>query len=237
MAVILAVMLLAVSSKAQPNATGDLANIKQFVPAHPWRAIDGHTNSIKVIGVEFVGRIVDVGEDGVIINGVYGPLGQISYSSSAVTYPDFFVANFPFEVETDHIINLDNHLMAVDTGHTYTYTTIRGSVRGASRTIHKLDYGIPCGPPPALMQAQAAAAKAESDRLKRSAGQAKTNAFHWLQAQSTNNDNAGAQYRLAICYLTGAGCATNRIEAMKWLKLSASSGNLEASNKLATLRP
>ena len=104
------------------------------------------------------------------------------------------------------------------------------------RNIHKLDYGIPCGPPPELLQQQAAIAKASNQRVKRQADEARTNAFRWFHSQSTNGD-VSAQYRLGVYYLTGNGCATNRVEALKWLRLSASGGNLEASNKLATLAP
>jgi hypothetical protein len=215
----------------QPNAYVQ-GEIRRFVPKHPWRAIDGSTNYVKLDGVEFVGKIVDISSDGVIINGAYGPLSGTFYYPTVREYSDFFVANFPFEVENDTRLSGDQHLMAWDTGHTYTYTT----VNHASRTIHKLDYGIPCGTPAQLLQQQTAAAKAEAERFKRHADEAKTNAFVWLQTQSTNGGDASTQYRLGVYYLTGYGCATNRAEAVKWLKIAAIGGSVEASNKLAILK-
>ena len=215
----------------QPNAYME-REIREFVPKHPWRAIDGTTNYVKLDGVEFIGKIVDISPDGVIINGTYGPLFRTFYAPSVYQYSDYFVAHFPFEVENDQTLSRNEHLMAWDTGHTYTYTTVRGS----SRTIHKLDYGIPCGIPAELLQQQAAIAKANAERAARRAAEGRTNTFIWLQQQSTNGD-ASVQYRLGLHYLNGDGCATNRVEAVKWFTIAADRGSVEASNKLETLKP
>ena len=96
-------------------------------------------------------------------------------------------------------------------------------------------------PPPtpeeiAAAEIAAAIDKANDERVKRHAEEARTNAVRWLQTLATNGD-ASAQYRLALHFLTGDGCATNRAEAVRWFKIAAAGGSGEASNKLATLKP
>jgi TPR repeat protein len=114
---------------------------------------------------------------------------------------------------------------------TYTYST----VNGGSRTIHKLDYGIPCDPPPELIQKQIEAAKAKAILDKKRAEQAQVNAVKWLQPQATNG-SAYAQYSLGLHYLSGQGCETNREQAIYWLQKAATQGDLEASNALIRLQ-
>jgi hypothetical protein len=97
--------------------------------------------------------------------------------------------------------------------------------------------GTPYIPPPPTPEEFAAAIdKANAERVKRHAEEARTNAVRWLQTQATNGD-VSAQYRLALHFLTGDGCATNRAEAVRWFKIAAAGGSDEASNKLATLKP
>jgi hypothetical protein len=206
----------------------------KFVPRDPWRASDGATNYVKIHGVEFYGKIVDITSGGVIINGSYGRLYgdpyPTPYAPSLFDYNDFFVAHFPFDVVNDQVIPEDEHLMAWYVG-TYTYTT----VSGGSRTIKKLDYGVPCEPP-APTKEQIEAAKAKAILGKKQVEEGQINAVKWLQSQATNGD-AGAQFSLGIHYLNGKGCETNRELAVYWLKESAAQGNIEASNKLSTLKP
>lgn len=212
----------------------DIINARNsFVPRDPWRAIDNATNYVKIEGVEFYGKIVDITSAGIIINGSYGKLYgdpyPKPYSPNLFDYDDFFVANFPFEVVNDQVIQEDEHLMAWYVG-TYTYTT----VSGASRTIKKLDYGVPCGPPaPTKEQIEAAKAKALLD--KKRAEESQINAVKWLQSQATNGD-ASAQCSLGLHYLNGQGCDTNREQGVYWLTQSANQGNIEASNKLVGLK-
>lgn len=62
-----------------------------------------------------------------------------------------------------------------------------------------------------------------------------SNAVKWLKSQATNGD-AGVECSLALHYLNGQGCETNREQAIYWLQKSAAQGNSEASNKLFTLQ-
>jgi len=121
-----------------------------FVPEHPWRAFNGVTNYIKnTDAVEFCGKILEVQPKGVRINGDYDKLFSATYFSSIENdsqNQEFFVANFPFEAAENESVPESRHLMAYYVG-TYAYTT----VNGGSRTIRKLDYGIPCEPPADLV--------------------------------------------------------------------------------------
>jgi hypothetical protein len=206
-----------------------------FIPRDPWRVLNGTTNYVKLQGVEFCGKVVDITPNGVRIEGEFGDLCKTYYPAEGFSdvynhdFQDFFVARFPFEVVNGQIISSDEHLMAWYVG-AYTYTT----VSGGSRTIRKLDYGIPCGPAPEFVQQQIEAAKAKAEKDKQKAIQLQINAVCWLLSQATNGD-ASAQCSLGIHYLNGQGCETNREQAIYWLQKSAAQGNIEASNKLASL--
>lgn len=203
-----------------------------FVPLDPWRAVGGQTNYVKLNGVEFCGKIVDVTRDGIRIEGDWGllgtqyypPLGWADYASQQ-GYNDFFVANFPYRVFPGEIIPSNKHLMAWYVG---VYTN--ESPRDGWQIIRKLDYGIPCGPNPVLLaamqrQKQEAAEKRREADLRRIAE---------LMHYATNGDSS-AQYSLAYHYLHGIGCETNQVEGLFWLIKASSQGNIEASNDLQSI--
>jgi len=219
------------ASRQRSAAIAQAKAMNDFIPRDPWRAMSGKTNYIKADGVEFCGKVMDVTKDGVRIEGAYGDLFGTSYIPSMYSYDDFFVANFPFEVVNDQVIPQSEHLMAWYVG-TYTYSTVNGS----SRTIKKLNYGIPCDPPAELIKQQQEAAAARALAEKKKADQGQVNAVHWLQTQATNG-SASAQCSLGIHYLNGQGCETNREQAIYWLKKAAEQGDTEASQKLAGLNP
>ena len=56
-----------------------------------------------------------------------------------------------------------------------------------------------------------------------------------LLNQATNGD-AGAQCIMAMHYLKGDCCETNKALAVEWLKISADNGNVDASNELSINR-
>ena len=70
---------------------------------------------------------------------------------------------------------------------TYTYTTVNGS----SRTIRKLDYGIPCDPPAELVKQQIEAAKAQEILEKKKTEEAKSKALQWNRDQAAKGDPYG----------------------------------------------
>ncbi|HTV42900.1 MAG TPA: hypothetical protein VMF08_20210 [Candidatus Sulfotelmatobacter sp.] len=191
-----------------------------FVPKDPWRAVNGQTNYVKLTGVEFSGQVVDITSDGVRIDGEWGKLGVPEHRE------DFLVANFPYEVVNDQTIPLSEHLMAWYSG-TYAYET----VNGASRTIHKLDYGAPCGPNPD----QIAALEKEMQEEAEIRHQTELKKLEPLKEGATNGDS-GMQYSLGVHYLYGiGGCETNKQAAVFWLSKSAAQGNMMASNDLAQI--
>jgi hypothetical protein len=203
-----------------------------FVPIDPWRAIGGQTNFVKLNGVEFCGKIVDVTRDGVRVEGDWGLLGTVYYPplgwgnyNHEGEYNDFFVANFPYKVFPGEIIPSDQRLMAWYVGD-YTYKT----VSGGSQTIRKLDYGTPCGPNPVLLaarqkQKQEAAEKRRETEMRK---------IEELEHDATKGDSS-AQYSLAIHYLHGFGCETNEVLGIFWLSKAAAQGNIDASNDLQAI--
>ena len=208
-----------------PNAA-----VRNCVPENPWRALDGETNYIKLKGVEFCGKVVDVSKDGIRVEGKWGDLFTTSYYPSVAEYSDFYVANYPFTTINDQVIHPEGHEMAWYVG-TYTYST----VNGGSRTIPKLDYGVPCDPPAELIRQQMEIARARAIEDKKKAAIGQTNAFHWLQSQATNGD-ASAQCSLGEHYLNGQGCETNQEQGIYWLQKAAALGDLQASKKLEQLK-
>lgn len=206
------------------------------MPPDAWRAYDGQTNYIRKDGVEFCGKVLQVQPDGVRVSGDYGTIFTTHYFSrieDSDRNQEFFVAHFPYSAAEDELISPENHYMAYYVG-TYTYTT----VQGASRTIRKLDYGIPCDVPQWFLDKQKELEQAEllaEIVKKQKLFIAQSNAVIWLQSQATNGDTS-AQCSLGEHYLKGEGCETNREQAIYWLKKAADQGDIEASNKLVNLK-
>lgn len=104
--------------------------------------------------------------------------------------------------------------------------------------IKLYDCGTPYVPPPLTLEqikAQQEAAKAAAQREYQRQFAAQSNAIVWLQPQATNGD-ASAQCSLGEHYLTRRGCSTNIALGVYWLQKSAAQGDIEASNKLASLK-
>ena len=146
------------------------------------------------------------------------------------TIQEFFVANFPFRVAEDEVLDEDNPLYGLLCWHLRLYH----HVQGASRTIRKLDYGVPCDVPQLfkdqqkeLQEAVQAAALAQQRKLF----MVQSNTVVWLQSQATNG-SPSAQCSLAEHYLKGIGTETNRDLAIHWLQLAANQGDMEATNLL-----
>ena len=155
---------------------------QNFVPKNPWRSLNEETNYIKINGVEFCGKILEVQPGGIRVSGDYNELFSTHYfpnSEDDEKNEEFFVANYPFEAAENETIYESQHLMAWYVG-TYTCTT----VNGGSRTIRKLDYGIPCDPPAELIQKKLQADRIIAQREKQKALEGQTNAVHWLQIPS-----------------------------------------------------
>lgn len=199
-----------------------------FIPIDPWRAVNGQTNYVKLNGVQFCGKVVEVTSDGIRIEGTWGRLGTIYYPVRGwpypyqPEYPDYFVTNYPYLAFPGQIIPSAQRLMAWSAG-AYTYKTVNGRLR----TIARLDYGTPCGPNPVLL----AAAKEQIQVAKEQKREAELRRMEWLERDATNGD-VSAQYSLGFHYLHGIGCETNEVMGIFWLLKAAQQGDITASNDL-----
>src|ERR1700730_7147326 len=72
-------------------------------------------------------------------------------------------------------------------------------------------------------------------RAVRLSGQGKVAAALPLLTRSAKAGRAEAEYRIACCYLEGAGVPANRLEGARWLQRAASQGYVEAQTLLGTL--
>jgi len=208
-------------------------------PLHPWRIIDQTTNIALGDGwYQFNGKVFqNLPGQGIIVQGGYGrPNYHWRPDDDLDLGRLFFVANFPIEMPDDSSIGNRSMLTAKSDG-LYTYNTANGSIK----TIARLEYGIPCSAPQWYIDAKIESDKQDAnaeitnliilDKKKRTAA---TNAFKYLLSDASNK-MAYAQYSVGLRYLNGNGCETNALEAIRWLKLAAAQGNIEASNKLAKI--
>lgn len=223
---------------ANPQLRQQLQSIAAYNEEHqpitdPWRDVDGVTNYAGNAPLQFAGRVMDISDDGIRVKGVVSEKGKCYYAAGGIDYEDrysdFWIEHFPYNVVNDSVLMPEDKYYVWPAG-AYRYST----VNGGSRTIPKYDYGIPCDVPPELVAQAAARQKAILDGAKKKSEENKIRAFQWLLNHSTNGSD-GDQYALAKCYLNGSGCESNRVEAIKWLTLSANAGNIDASNKLASL--
>lgn len=113
-----------------------------------------------------------------------------------------------------------------------------GTIVSGNIPIQLWDCGTPYIPPaPTAEQARIAQKNAEAiaERQRLKVATTLTNAVNWLGTQATNGE-ASAQYSLALHYLNGQGCATNRELAIYWLTKSEAQGNEESAAKLKELQ-
>ncbi|HEV2453026.1 MAG TPA: hypothetical protein VGY98_02115 [Verrucomicrobiae bacterium] len=204
-----------------------------FVPLDPWRTTNGQTNYVKLNGVQFCGRIVDVTPHGIRMEGEWGELGTIYFPKNGWSflpepphYPEFFVTNYPYRAAVGGIIPSATRLMAWVSG-AYTYQT----ARGGPRTIRELDYGTPCGPNPVLLAAMQKQLQ-EAEALRR---EKEKRRIEILQKDAARGDSS-AQYSLGVHYLHGLGCETNQVMGIFWLLKAQEQGNMEASNELQEIQ-
>lgn len=205
---------------------------QQFVPRDPYRIINGETNYVYPKGVQFYGTVLEVQKTGIRIMGLYGdprtlesnygPNGTDDHGS------EFFVANFPYPVAENDFISGDKHLFAFPAG-IYEYTT----TLGASRSIHKLDFGEIFTPPapPKPTDQELASLKAAKEAKKKAAQDA---------ALKSNEDAAakGDAYgllRMGERYRDGEGIEKDVVKAREYLKKASAAGSPTATEELSKL--
>jgi len=250
-----------VGNPAQEKAAQEAAQERQkqlfdseyrnFIPKDPWREIEGQTNYAKGNGwVQFHGKVLEVQPNGIRVEGdcVMPGVGTTIHPEQGENIPtgvgpftthveEFFVNNYPYQCTESENLSLSENLTAREVG-VYTYQT----AMGGSRTIPKLDYGVPCDIPEWFIKQQReqadaahAAAKATIEAQKKKAFELQKHAVEWLLSQATNG-SASAQCSLGIHYLNGQGVETNKETAVYWLTQAANHGDIEASNTLAKLK-
>lgn len=202
-------------------------------PEQPWRIMNGATNyAAGGSWKQFCGKVVEVQPHGVRIDGEYGEPGDVHYDSENYNYRDFFVKNFPYRVAEGDIIGNKQYFSAFEDG-TYTYAT----TIGGSRTIHSLDYGIPCDAPlpsPEEIAARIEADKARKTALDKAKRESDARALKWNQDQADAGDPYGL-LRMGERYRDGSGVETNTAKAREYLTKSAAMGNQTAKEELLKL--
>lgn len=149
-----------------------------FIPKDPWRNINGSTNYAKGAGwVLFKGKILEVQPTGVRIEGWWEVQGIVRLDV------EFFVAGFPYQVVENQIIGPTRQPYSAKESGVYTYPT----VTGGTRTIRKLDYGVPCDPPEELLKRANAQAEARAAAVNKRKQESDEHALKWLLSQSTKD--------------------------------------------------
>ncbi len=204
------------------------SRIDQGVAHDPWRVINGRTYKVDKNWVFFEGQVSQVLEGGIILHGVFFSPGTDSSEG------DFFVQHFPFKAVDNSVFGYapGAFLCAKDAG-TFTFIT----VLGATRTITKLDYGIPCAAP-APTDAQIKAVIEERRKAQEKAAQDKIETaarlLKWQQSEAAAG-NPRQQYNLGLRYLHGDGVAEDPPAARVWLAKAAAQGDPDAKSALENL--
>lgn len=186
---------------------------------HVFRRVDGKIYNLWLTGQFIVGVVVSTKNNMLIMRGKGG----------SQTRGYFAVKNY---TGNDVTFAKAMTMFAMDNG-TYNWQ---------AQTIKLYDCGEILSPDEENQQEQAVhekaaqiqKAKTEAERQKVFLVQ--SNAVLHLQTMATNGE-AWAQCSLGKHYLNGQGCETNRELAVKWLKMAAGNGDMEASNALVTLKP
>ncbi len=183
--------------------------------------------------VRFHGRVLEVQSGGVRITGSYAGYGNGDGSGGPyLDDREFFVAHFPYAGAENEYLRMDRIYVAREAG-TYTYTT----VLGGSRTIRKLEYGVPYVPPPPTpaqieaAQKAAAAARAKAEAAKKAAAE---------KVLKSNQDAAaaGSSYgllRMGERYRDGDGVEKDLVKAKDYLQRAAQAGSPTAVEELKKL--
>jgi Sel1 repeat len=186
---------------------------KQFVPADPWRVLNGKTNYAKGGDwCQFEGRVVRVFPSGIELQGWFGePL--LYMLPGKITNELFFLTGFPRPVAVGQVLSRTDRLVAIKAG-----TTPAGN-------LPNLDYGTVWAP-------------VLTDEQKAKAAQAKTDAgskvLAWHQELADKGDPYG-EYKMGLHYLNGDGVAKDLQKARDLFSKAAAQGNQDAAAELAKL--
>ena len=210
------------TSAQQAKAKVDAAKAKvDALGGHIFRRVDGKIYNLFQTGVFVGGYVQGVRDDALIVR-----TGQDSGDYRAIK-------NYKGEAVADKYI--------------YTVAMRNGIYTDGNTPLELYDCGTILSPDEERQQEQAtrekmvadAKAKADAVTALREAQRQKSfiinsNEVVRLSLEATNG-SAAAQYSLALHYLDGRGCETNKDLAVHWLKIASDGGYFGASNKLAEL--
>jgi hypothetical protein len=174
------------------NLKKDLLYEKNLDPRDPWREIHGEKKFVMSLGtgiVQFRGQVQDATPNGLRISGQIGD----------ETGVDYFVVNFPYQLEAGEKVDPTKIFVAFEDGVT-TYET----EEGYTRTIPKLNYGKPCARPQNADAIELAAKKltpAEEAQIKSAELEAQTKSETAAAARKRlqeSQDLADAEWKAAI---------------------------------------
>lgn len=189
----------------------------------PWRVVNGITNQVTDRWIQFSGKVLEVHDGGVRIDGQY--FCPTDYSGAQNFSGEFFVKGFPYAVAQDDTVGGLRIYRAYNDG-IYKYNT----VAGGARTLHQLNYGEPCEAP------AKSAAEVEAERAlaakKKIEGAAATLVL--INREAAEGDPVG-QLRMAEHYRDGDGVETNFYKAKYLFMASAEQGNETAAKELVAL--
>jgi hypothetical protein len=192
----------------------------------PWRKVNGTVVRTTASWMWFYGTVLEVQPTGIRVNGSYSSLDG---RQQGALESEFFVANFPYQVAEGDVISGSDSYLALPAG-VYTYTT----VLGGNRTIHELDYGVPCAappPPPPPSPEQIAAAKAKAASAKKAADE---KALKYDEDLAAKGDAFGL-LRMGERYRDGDGVTNNLALARDYLQRAAKAGDSTAADELKKL--
>ncbi len=176
---------------AQPDPAADMAAQvamyqKTFVPADPWRIMNGEKPAFAKGGdwVQFEGRVTQSSADGMVLQGWYGePLGYMLPGKGNETGMTFFLSNFPRRVPVGQFLSRNDRLVALKSG--------------TKNEMTLLDYGTVYVPQMTVAEEQKAQAASNKSKTE-----AKVLAWH---QELADKGDAYGEYKMGMRYLNGDG--------------------------------
>ncbi len=193
---------------------------------YPWRVVDGITQHVAVTWCVFSGRVLQTSPDGVRVQGQYAPIYQNGNGGDSFL-GEFFVRHFPYALADGD--SLPPYVAAVPEP-VYTYTT----VMNAERSIHCLDFGIPCDEPQWAVEYEETNKLVFDSAAEKAKVKGESRALEVNESAAAKGDAFGL-LRMGERYRDGDCVAKDLAKARTYLMEACLKGEVEASNELATL--
>lgn len=195
----------------------------------PCRIINGRTNAVGAGWINFSGRVIDAGPDGILLDGTLNTVPK----SDNVYDGEFFLANYPYPCAQNGTIGSYNQWFYARLDGTYTCTNDASVVL----ILYRLDYGEPWTAPPPTPGQLAARQKLMADA--QAADVAKKNEI-LNRALKDNEDSAarGEPYgllRMGERYRDGKGVERDLTKARDYFQRAADAGSDTAKSELEDL--